>query len=31
MSAIVESNAYLEIPEDSEGYKEGEEVWVTLY
>lgn len=31
MSAIVESNAYLEIPEDSEGYKEGEEVWVVLY
>jgi len=31
MSAIVESNAYLEIPEDSEGYKEGEEIWVVLY
>ncbi|ACS90021.1 MULTISPECIES: gephyrin-like molybdotransferase Glp [Thermococcus] len=31
MSALVESNAYLEIPEDSEGYKEGEEVWVVLY
>ncbi|USS40090.1 molybdopterin molybdotransferase MoeA [Thermococcus aggregans] len=31
MSALVKSNAYLEIPEDSEGYKEGEEVWVVLY
>lgn len=31
ISSLVESNAYLEIPEESEGYREGEEVWVTLY
>lgn len=31
ISAIVESNAYLEVPEDSEGYREGEEVWITLF
>ena len=31
ISALVESNGYIEVPEDSEGYKEGEEVWVTLY
>ncbi|WP_297418991.1 molybdopterin molybdotransferase MoeA [Thermococcus sp.] len=31
ISSLVESNGYLEIPEDSEGYLEGEEVWVTLY
>ncbi|WP_297467100.1 gephyrin-like molybdotransferase Glp [Thermococcus sp.] len=31
ISSLVESNGYIEIPEDSEGYLEGEEVWVTLY
>ncbi|WP_099210789.1 molybdopterin molybdotransferase MoeA [Thermococcus henrietii] len=31
ISSLVESNGYVEIPEDSEGYLEGEEVWVTLY
>jgi len=31
ISSLVESNGYMEIPEDSEGYLEGEEVWVTLY
>jgi len=31
ISALVGSNGYIEVPEDSEGYKEGEEVWVTLY
>ncbi|WP_456326889.1 molybdopterin molybdotransferase MoeA [Palaeococcus sp. (in: euryarchaeotes)] len=31
ISALINSNAYLEIPEDSEGYREGEEVWVTFY
>ncbi|AEH23943.1 molybdopterin molybdotransferase MoeA [Pyrococcus yayanosii] len=31
MSSLVESNGYLVIPEDSEGYLEGEEVWITLY
>ncbi len=31
ISSLVESNGYIEIPEDSEGYLEGEDVWVTLY
>ena len=31
ISSLVESNGYLVIPEDSEGYLEGEEVEVTLY
>ena len=31
ISSLVESNGYVEIPEDSEGHLEGEEVWVTLY
>ncbi|WP_297550109.1 gephyrin-like molybdotransferase Glp [Thermococcus sp.] len=31
ISSLVESNGYIEIPEDSEGHLEGEEVWVTLY
>ena len=31
ISSLVESNGYIGIPEDSEGYLEGEEVWVTLY
>ncbi|MFA4700838.1 molybdopterin molybdotransferase MoeA [Pyrococcus kukulkanii] len=31
ISSLVESNAYLEVPEDSEGYRRGEEVWITLY
>ncbi len=31
ISSLVESNGYIEIPEDSEGYLEGEEVEVTLY
>ena len=31
ISSLVESNGYLAIPEDSEGYLEGEEVWVILY
>lgn len=31
ISSLVESNGYIEIPEDSEGYLEGEEVEVVLY
>ena len=31
ISSLVESNGYIEIPEDSEGYREGEEVEVVLY
>ncbi|WP_456423433.1 molybdopterin molybdotransferase MoeA [Thermococcus sp.] len=31
ISSLVESNGYMEIPEDSEGYLEGEEVEVVLY
>ena len=31
ISSLVDSNGYIGIPEDSEGYLEGEEVWVTLY
>ena len=31
ISSLVKSNAYLEVPEDSEGYRRGEEVWITLY
>jgi len=31
ISSLVESNGYVEVPEDSEGYLEGEEVWLTLY
>ena len=31
ISSLIESNGYIEIPEDSEGHLEGEEVWVTLY
>jgi molybdopterin molybdotransferase len=31
ISSLVESNGYIGIPEDSEGYLEGEEVEVTLY
>ncbi|NJE06582.1 molybdopterin molybdotransferase MoeA [Thermococcus sp. M36] len=31
ISALVESNGYIEIPEDSEGYLEGETVEVSLY
>ncbi|HII60620.1 molybdopterin molybdotransferase MoeA [Pyrococcus horikoshii] len=31
LSSLLASNAYLEIPEDSEGYRRGEEVWITLY
>ncbi|AIF69710.1 molybdenum cofactor biosynthesis protein [Palaeococcus pacificus DY20341] len=31
ISALVESNAYLIIPEDSEGHREGEEVEVVFY
>ncbi|ASJ10672.1 molybdopterin molybdenumtransferase MoeA [Thermococcus sp. P6] len=31
ISSLTESNAYLEIPEDSEGYLEGETVEVVLY
>ncbi|AAL81907.1 molybdopterin molybdenumtransferase MoeA [Pyrococcus furiosus DSM 3638] len=31
ISSLVQSNAYLVVPEDVEGYRRGEEVWVTLY
>jgi len=31
ISSLVESNGYMEVPEDSEGYLEGEEVDVVLY
>ncbi|ASJ04614.1 molybdopterin molybdotransferase MoeA [Thermococcus barossii] len=31
ISSLVESNGYIEIPEDSEGYLEEETVYVTLY
>ncbi len=31
ISSLVDSNGYIGIPEDSEGYLEGEEVWVTFY
>ena len=31
ISSLVESNGYIEVPEDSEGYLEGETVEVTLY
>jgi molybdopterin molybdotransferase len=31
ISSLVESNGYIEIPEDSEGYLEGETVEVVLY
>ncbi|AFK23109.1 molybdenum cofactor biosynthesis protein [Pyrococcus sp. ST04] len=31
ISSLVRSNGYLTIPEDSEGHRRGEEVWITLY